>query len=161
MAQRTFKPQSWSLLNGLITIRARILMSGTTPLLQKWQYPTPNSGTIGSYANALTSGAGASGFGATAGTEGVLSVTRTGVGLWTVKLQDNYQRLLDMRLYQSLAGGLGTIVAAHENTTITSMTASLGSVLGIALVSSTGTAADPADTTGVTLTLMLQNATEP
>ncbi len=159
MANRMNIPDVWSLYKGLTVVRARILMSGTTPVLQKYTYPTLNSGALGSYTTATSSGAGAGGFGDAAGTEGVLSVTRTDVGLWTFVLQDNYQRMLDLGLYQSLAGGLATIVAIGENTTITSLGTAGGSTVGVALLSSTGTAADPATTTGVTITMLMQNST--
>jgi len=161
MAQRDFKPYLWSILNGLTLIRGHFVMSGTTPVLQKWTYPAPNSGAIGSYSSAATGGGGGGGFGSTAGAEGVKSVARTGAGLWTVVLQDNYQRLLNLRVHQALAGGLSTIVAAGNNTTITSMTTAGGSTIGVALLSSTGTAADPGDTTFVTLEFELQNSTAP
>jgi hypothetical protein len=159
MANRMNIPDVWSLYKGLTVVRARILMSGTTPVLQKYTYPTLNSGALGSYATATSSGAGAGGFGDAAGTEGVLSVTRTDVGLWTFVLQDNYQRLMDLDVYQSLAGGLSTITHIGENTTITSLGTAGGSTIGVALMSSTGTAADPATTTGVTITMLLQNST--
>lgn len=157
MAQRDFKKDLWSLLNGLTLIRFRVTMSGTTPVLQKWTYPTPNSGTVGSYGTAPSSGGGGGGFGSSAGAEGVKSITRTAQGLWTVVLQDNYQRLLDVSGYQSLAGGLSTIVAIGENTTITSMTSSGGSTIGLALLTATATAGDPA--ADVTVSLILQNST--
>ena len=159
MANRMNQPNVWSLYKGLTLVRARILMSGTTPVLQKFTYPTLNSGALGSYATATSSGAGASGFGDAAGTEGVLSVTRTATGLWTFVLQDNYQRLMDLGVYQSLAGGLSTIVAIGENTTITSLGTAGGSTVGVALLDATANAADPATTTGVTITMLLQNST--
>lgn len=164
MASRQFKPYFWSLLNGVTWIRARVLMSGTTPLLQKWNYPTgaPNGGGVGSYANASTTGGGTTWPSQNQqGAEGVRSITRTGTGLWTIVLQDNYQRLLDWDVKQSLAGGLSTIIALGENTSISSMTSAGGSTIGFALLSSTATAADPADTTGVTIDMWLQNASEP
>lgn len=157
MAQRDFKKDLWSLLNGLTLIRFRVTMSGTTPVLQKWTYPTPNSGALGSYGTAPSSGGGGGGFGSAAGAEGVKSVTRTGAGLWTVVLQDNYQRLLDIGAYQSLAGGLSTIVTVGENTSISSMSSPGGSTIGLALLSATATAADPA--ADVTVSLVLQNST--
>ena len=161
MASRSFMPDAWSLYKGLTLIRARILMSGTTPILQSWSYPTLNSGTIGSYVTAPSSGSPNFAGGARFGAEGVRSVTRTGTGLWTFVLQDNYQRLLDWDVRQSLAGGLSTIIALGENTTITSMTSAGGSTVGFALLDATANAADPATTTGVTITMLLQNSTAP
>ena len=92
---------------GLCMLHARVLMSGTTPLLQKWNYPALNTGSLGTYSNAPTSVVGSGGIGtAQIGCEGVKSITRTGAGLWTVVLQDNYQRILGAPLVtQSLAGG--------------------------------------------------------
>lgn len=152
-----------SFMKGLVLLHARVLMSGTTPLLQKWGYPAINSGSLGSYSNAPTSVVGSGGIGtAQIGAEGVKSIARTGVGLWTVTLQDNYQRLLAAPwVTQSFAGGLSTIVVAGENTSITSMSASGGSVIGVALLSSTGTAADPATATSLDLVMFLQNSTAP
>lgn len=159
MANRFSIDRYWSLLKGVTLIRARVLLSGTTPLLQKWNYPTLNSGALGSYANAATSGGGAGGFGDAAGTEGVLTVARTGAGLWTVTLQDQFQRLLDISFHGSIAGGTSNILACHENTTISNMSAASGSILGVALLSSTGTAADPTASSSITLSFLLQNAT--
>ena len=163
MAQRDFKPYFWSILNGLTLIRARVLMSGTTPVLQKWVYPAPNSGTIGAYASAPTTGGGGGGFGSTAGAEGVKTVARTAQGLWTMTFQDNYQRLLDVGVFQSMAGGTGANQIMHvaENTTISSMTAAGGSVVGVALLGAANSAQDPADTTGITLTFVFQNSSAP
>lgn len=148
---------------GLVLLHARVLMSGTTPVLQKWNYPAINSGALGSYSTAPSSLAQSGGMGtAQIGCEGVKSIARTDVGLWTVTLQDNYQRLLLAPIVtQSLAGGLSTIIACGENTTISSMGASGGSVIGLALLSATATAADPATTTNLDILFLLQNSTAP
>jgi hypothetical protein len=128
--------------------------------LQKWNYPT--LGTGGRVYSAAATGAGTSWPSQyQGGTEGVKSVARTAAGLWTVTLQDGYQRLVGLGVYSSLAGGLSTIVAVHENTTITNMTAAGGSIIGLTLLSSTGTAADPASGERVNLILTLQGASEP
>lgn len=164
MASRFFKPELWSILNGLTLVRARILMSGTTPLLQTWNYgaTAPNAGVTGSYGNASTTGGGVTWPSQDQqGAEAVRSVTRTAAGLWTIVLQDNYNRLLDLSVYQSLAGGLSTIVSIGENTTLSNLTSAGGSTIGVALMSSTATAADPATTTSVTISMLLQNATQP
>lgn len=166
MANRFFIDDVWSLYKGLSLVRLRVLMSGTTPVLQEWLYPAPNSASAGSYTTAQTSGAGAGGFGASAGAEGVKSVSRTGAGLWTVTLQDNYNRLLDLRCFQSLAGGVATIIGVGENTTISDMSAVGGSIIGVALLSAGSGAAvpavaDPATTTIVTLNMLLQNSSAP
>lgn len=162
MAQRSFMPDMWSLYKGLSLVRARILMSGTTPLLRQWDYPAVNSGSSGSYSAASSTGAGTTWPSQyIGGAEGVRSVTRTGTGLWTFVLQDNYTRLLDLRVYQSLAGGLSTIVAIGENTSISDMTTAGGSTIGVALLSQGANALDPDTATNVTITMLLQNSTAP
>lgn len=166
MANRFSIGDVQSLYKGLTLVRAHVLMDGSTPILQKWAYPAVNSGSSGSYGTAPSSGSGGGGFGPSAGAEGVKSITRTGAGLWTVVLQDNYNRLLDMSVFQSLAGGVATIIAVGENTTLTSMTAAGGSAIGVALMSAGSGAAvpavaDPATTTRITLTFLLQNSTAP
>lgn len=166
MASRFFVDGLDSLYKGLTLIRARILMSGTTPVLQKWSYPAGNSGSVGSYATAPSSGSPNFAGGARFGAEGVRSVTRTGTGLWTFVLQDNYARLLDISVYESLAGGVATIIGVGENTTLSDMTTAGGSTIGVALLSAGSGAAvpavaDPATTNGVTLTFLLQNSTAP
>lgn len=159
MANRYTNPDIWSLLKGVTLLHARILLSGTTPVLQKWVPPTLNSGALGAYSTAITSGAGASGFGDASGYGGILSVTRTGAGLWTVVLQDQFQRLLLVTGSASLAGGTSNIVAVHENTTISSMGTAGGSTVGVCLESATATAADPDDGSYVNVVLLLQNST--
>lgn len=159
MANRMNIPDLWSLLKGLTLVHARVLLSGTTPVLQKYTFPTLNSGALGSYTTASSSGSGASGFGDASGTEGVLSVSRTGAGLWTVTMQDNYQRLLWLGGNASLAGGTSNIVAVHQNTTITSLGNAGGSIVGVCLESATATAADPDASSNVDLLFLFQNST--
>lgn len=168
MANRTFKDKQMSLLNRLVWLYGVFTVGETgTPTLQKWVYPTLGTGTnVRTYTAAATSAAPPSGTGPyplqyTAGTEGIRSVARTGVGLWTITLQDNYQRLVGLSFFTRVAGGLGNIVAIHENTTISNMSSGGGSIIGVALLSSTATAADP--TSGHTLVIRfdLQDATEP
>lgn len=140
--------------------------TGTTPVLQRWNYPQlgQSGGVVRTYTTAPTAAA-ALGFpnNYLAGADGVFSVTRTATGLWTIKLQDNYQRVLQLKVDMSIAGGLANIVAIGENSTISSMQAANGSVIGVALLSSTGTAADPtaAASSLVRICIDLQDATEP
>ena len=167
MAARYFIDGLDSLYKGLTLIRARILMSGTTPLLQNWQYPNGNSGSTGSYGNASTTGGGTTWPAQyKQGSEGVRSVARTNTGLWTFVLQDNYARLLGLTCYQSLAGGVATIIGIGENTSISDLSTTGGSTIGVALLSAGSGAAvpavaDPATTTSVTITMLLQNSTAP
>jgi hypothetical protein len=159
MANRFNVEKLMSLYKGLTLVHARVLLSGTTPVLQKYAFPTLNSGALGSYGTAATSGGGAGGFGDAAGTDGVLTVARTGAGLWTVTLQDNYQRCLLVTGNATLAGGTSNIVAVHQNSTISNLSASSGSIIGVCLESATATAADPDDGSSVDLLFLMQNST--
>ncbi len=163
MANRTFD-------RSLFTIQKRVAMlwaivgvpSGTTPVLQRWGYGT--FGTGAGYTVAPTTGGG-TGFPTryAQGAEGAFGVARTATGLWTITLQDQYKRILDMTVNMAIAGGLSNIIAVGENTTITNLQATGGSVIGVTLLSSTATAADPTAgaSTLVKLTFTLQDATEP
>lgn len=149
----------WSFYKGLVLIRAHILMSGTAPVLQRWVPPTLNSSTTGAYVAASTTATPQGGIGTAAiGAEGVESVARTNTGLWTFVLQDNFMRVLEVVPHQALAGGLSTIVAAGVNTTLTNLATVGGSTVAVALLSSSGTAADPGDGTFVTLNFFLSNS---
>lgn len=163
MANRTFIADALTLQKRCVTLWAVVAVpTGTTPVLQRWSYGTFGVGK--GYVTAIATGGG-TGFPNryVQGAEGIFSVARTGAGLWTVTLQDNYQRLLGLRADMSIAGGLSNVVAAGENSTITNMAATGGSIIGVALLSSTGTAADPtaAASTLVRLKFELQDATEP
>jgi hypothetical protein len=166
MANRTFQTQTLALVKRRVELYAAVSVAAEGAItLQKWNYPT-----LGAGANAQTYTAAPS---ATAGTgnryplqynsgaEGVYSITRTGAGLWTVKLQDNYQRVLRVDAQGQLAGGLSAIVGVGLNSTITDMTAQGGSLIGLALLSATATALDPAADTVMLLTFVLADATEP
>jgi len=166
MANRTFVELNYTLVKRKVELYAAVSVGAAGAVtLQKWNYPT-----LGGGANAQTYTAAPS---ATAGVgnryplqynsgaEGVYSVTRTGAGLWTVKLQDNYQRCLGVTANGQLAGGLSAIVGVGLNSTITDMTAQGGSVLGLALLSATGTALDPAADELMLLAFILADATEP
>ena len=164
MANRSFVDSNFTLVKRQVTLYAAVSVGAAGAVtLQKWGYPTLGAGGQ-SYATAPT---GAVPVGAAypnqyqVGAEGVLSVTRTAAGLWTVKLQDNYQRCLGVTAQGQLAGGLSAIVNVGLNSTITSMTAANGSVIGLALLSATATAADPASGETILLTIQLADATEP
>ncbi len=134
--------------------------------LQFWNYPLFGGGV-----NARTYTAASTTGGSTGvpqryqqGTDGIFSVTRTGAGLWTFKLQDNFQRLLELQVMPSLAGGTSAIVGCGVNSTLTttaSMAAVGGSVIAIALLSATATALDPASGETIVVHFGLQAATEP
>lgn len=155
MANRFFMQNIATLTKGMVNLQCRVLMSGTTPLLQRWQPPSI-SGGYGSYVNAT---AGAAGFGGVkGGAEGFTSITRTNTGLWTIVLQDNYQRIIDWQLGQQLVGGLATIGSMGINSTLTDLTTAGGSTIGVSLLSASATAADPADTTIITINFLLSNS---
>lgn len=166
MADRTFVDKQYCMVKRHVSIFAAILIdpAGTTPQLQKWNYPTLGAGpaartyTAAPLPAALPSGAPYP-LQYAAGAEGVRSVTRTGVGQWLVQFQDNYQRLLGVGMTLEVAGG----VAAGQmavNTTTTNMAAAGGSVVGLTTIAG-GVAADLASGTLVLLRFFLADATEP
>ena len=143
--------------------------SGTTPVLQKYNYP--QLGQVGGSARTLSAAATASaaplGYPSIyqAGADGVYSVARTGTGLWTLTLQDKYQRLLSVSGSMDLTGGAANIIAVANNPDITDLpnTSGKGSIVGIILFSATATPADP--TAGATSLMRIKlefgDATEP
>lgn len=167
MANRSFIDKSYSMVKRRVDLYAAVSVgaAGAVTLL-KWNYPTFGAGpnartyTAAPTANALPTGAPYPlQYGC--GAEGVRSVTRTAAGLWTVQLQDAYQRVLGVRATVDLAGGLSAIVGAALNTTITNMNSNGGSTIGVALLSATATALDPAAGSVVLLEFTLADATEP
>lgn len=166
MANRTFIDVSNSLVKGEVRLYAAILVTGTTPSLLKWNYPSmaPASSIARTYTAALATG-GSAGFPlqSAQGSEGVFSVARTATGLWTVTLQDAYQRLLRVSGHQTIAGGTANIVQVAENSTITNMNSGspAQSVIGVALLSATATLADPTTASRLNLVFTLQNSTAP
>jgi|SRR6201990_1139109 len=165
MANRTFKDKSYCLVNREVRLYCAVSVGGGGAVtLQKWNYPAlqPVAGVSRSYTAAST-GAAALGWPQqqAVGSEGIRSVARTGTGLWTVTFQDDYQRCLFVGFSQVLAGGLGNIVAVAQNSTLTNLYAVGGGTLGLALMSSTATAADPTSGSTVLLTFILQDASEP
>lgn len=164
MANRTFDQSLLTIQKRIVSLWAVIAMpSGTTPVLQRWKYPSLNSGA-GSYVAAATTGGGTSFPNRyVQGADGIFSVARTSPGLWTLTLQDSYQRLLSVSGNHSIAGGTANIVAITENTTITNIAAAGGSVIGIALLNATGTLADPTGSASsiIRIRLDLHDASEP
>lgn len=165
MANRQFDQYQLGIQKRRVELFAFVAVpSGTTPVLQKYVYPSLGVGGR-TYAAAATASA-PLGFPNQnqAGSEGIFSVARTGAGLWTLTLQDKYQRILRVDGGMSIAGGLANIIAVVENPTITDLanTSGTGSVIGIALLSATATLADPtADaTTLIRIRLSMQDATE-
>ena len=166
MADRTFIDKSYSLVKLERRIYCAVSVGAAGAVtLQKWNYPVFGMGTNKQTYTAAPTGTVTASTGNYPnryqfGSEGVLSVTRTATGLWTVLMQDSYQRLVGLAGYISVAGGLSNIVSINENTTITNMNAAGGSVIGISLLSSTATAADPTSGHVVKLALTFADATE-
>lgn len=167
MATRQFNQAVYSIAKAPVTLWCRVSVGAAGAVtLQKWQYGTFQSGTQGTTVNAYAAATtGTAPLGAfqnyQAGAEGIFSVARTATGLWTVTLQDNYVRLLNLKWSQSIAGGTANIVSVAENTTISNMRATNGSIIGVGLLSSTATLADPTSGSSINLGFELQNATEP
>lgn len=166
MADRTFVEKRYSLVKRRVDLYAVILVdpAGTTPQLQKWNYPTLGTGPLArTYSaaplpTALPSGAPYP-LQYSAGAEGVRSVTRTGVGQWQVQLQDNYQRHFGVGFTLEIAGGVVSGQVAINSTT-TNMAAAGGSILGLTTLVG-GAAADLTSGTIVNLRIFLADATEP
>ena len=167
MANRTFIDANFSLIKRMVQLFATIEQAEAVtpvPILEKWNYGTFNSGpTIRTYTAAPTTPAVPTSAGNfpgqyQIGSEGVMTVVRTATGLWTVRVQDNYQRLVGLNAYQVAAAGTSIFMRVDENSTISNMTAAGGSIIGLAFSSSVGVAVDPIGT--VRLHLTLQDASE-
>lgn len=164
MANRTFVSESYGIIKREVRLYAAVDVGAAGAVtLQKWNYPVFGGGVNArTYTAAPTTAAGQGYPGMyQTGAEGVRSVTRTAAGLWTIQLQDNYQRCLRVDAQGELAGGLSAVVGVGRNSTTTNMTASGGSEIGIALLTATATAGDPADGETIYLTFTLADATEP
>lgn len=164
---RTYVDKQYALIKYEIRLYASVSVGAAGAVtLQKWNYPVFGTGPNARTYTAATTGTAPTTAGNypnryTAGAEGVFSVTRTGAGLWTILLQDNYQRMVGMTGFVAVAGGLANIVTIAENTTISNMTSPGGSVIGLAMLSATGVAADPTAGSSVRLCFTLANGTEP
>ncbi len=166
MANRTFNDKQYTLIKRPVEIFAAVSVGAAGAVtLQKWNYPTLGStvSPASTYTAAPTTTPTGGGYPLQyqTGAEGVRTVTRTAAGLWTIKLQDNYVRILQVTAQGQLAGGLSAIVGCALNSTTSSMTASGGSTVGIALLSATATALDPADGETILLRILMHDATEP
>lgn len=168
MANRTFIDKSYSLAKGEVRLYAAFTAAElASPTLLKWNYPQMGAGTTApgrTYTAApTTGGTGALGHNYGIGAEGVATVARTAVGLWTVTLQDAYQRLLDLHGFVSVAGGSTNVVAIHENTSVSNMSTGTPpvSVIGVSFLSASGTLVDPTTAARVQLCFTLQTLTAP
>jgi len=168
MANRTFIDSSFTIVKREVRLYAAVAFTdevgGITPALQKWNYPQMGqvSAPARTYTAAPTTTPAGSGYPLQyqTGAEGVRTVTRTGTGLYTFKMQDNYQRILRVDFIEQLAGGIPTLAGIGINTTLTDMDADGGSEIAICLASATATAADPAVET-VLFTFTLADSTAP
>lgn len=169
MANRTFVPDSYTLIKRRVELYAAVACtgeSGTAAIsLRTWNYPVFGAGPDArTYTAAPTTAAGA-GYPTQyrLGAEGIKSVARTGTGAWTLTLQDAYQRCLGVSFTTEDSAGVSTVVsvAKFPDTTGSLMATNDGSVIKLVFSSSTGTAADPADGDLILLTIILADATEP
>ena len=162
MSNRSFI-QTQALIKGQVELHCAVLVGAAGAItLREWNYPQMGQGTTAparTYTAAPTTG-GSTSFPSryAQGAEGVYSVARTAAGLWTVTLQDRYQRMVRLTGYASLAGGLSAIDSVAENTTITDMGAAGGSVIGVALLLNS-VATDPAADERINLSFTLQYLT--
>lgn len=168
IANRTFIDSNFSLVKRMVHLFCTISVSEDAtpvPTIRKWNYPVFGTGpnartyTAATSATALPSGAGPYPLQYTAGSEGMLKVARTGAGLYTLTLQDNYQRMVDLHAYASVASGTPVFALVTENTTITNMAATAGSVIGLAFWDFAAAAVDPIGAVRIAITLA--DATEP
>ena len=166
---RTVDQDNYSFIKRMVRIFTTInFVEGVTPTatVMKWNYPTLGVGVNARTYTAATSGTLPAGAAYPLqyqyGAEGVFGITRTAVGLYTLKLQDNYQRLVDLNAYAASAGGATQFAKVTENTTISNYTgaavAQNGSVIGLAFWDFANAAVDPIGQ--VRIALVLCDATE-
>jgi len=167
MANRSFIDRSYTLVKRQVSLYGAFLVgAGGAVTLRRWNYPTLGGGTAARtytaapLATALPTGAPYP-LQYTAGAEGIRSVTRTGLGAWSVQLQDNYQRVLGVTFTMQNATGVTTISDIGINGTTTNMNANGGSLLALQLINVGGAAADPANNDLLLMTILLADATEP
>lgn len=169
MASRSFIDKQYSVIKREVRIYCTVSVGAAGAVtLQKWNYPVFGSTTspASTYTAAPVLAAPPAGTASwpamyQGGSEGVFSVTRTGTGLWTVKFQDSYQRLLNVTGHVKVAAGASNIVAIAENSTVSAVQTAGGSVVGVALLSSSATVADPTSGHIVNLVFTFGDATEP
>ena len=170
MADRTFEDGKghFSLIKRKVDLYGSFSVSEAVtpvPTLYKWNYPSLGVGvnartyTAAPSTSALPSGTGPWPNQWVGGAEGVYSITRTAIGLYTLVLQDKYQRLIDLHAYASVAGGTPVFAHCTENTTISNMMPTTpGSIIGLAFWDFAAAAVDPIGM--VRIHLELADATE-
>lgn len=94
-----------------------------------------------------------------AGWRGVLSVTRISTGLWTVALNDPYQRCITMAAsFLTVATGPAAPIASLVAGASNNVRSATAPTLQVVFCSSAGVAADPASGEQVTLAFNLANS---
>ena len=168
MSSRSFIDKQYSVAKKLVHLFADITVSeGGTPVptLNRWNYGTFGSGpTVNTYTAAPTTPVPPSNSGNYAsqfqiGSEGVMMVTRTATGLYTLRLQDNYMRLMGLGFFIAAAAGSSAVGKCNENTTISNLGAAGGSLIGLAFLDFAGAAVDPIG--HMRLHLILADSTAP
>lgn len=167
MANRTFIDKNYSIVKRMVELYCTFTVTEGTAVttLQKWNYPVFGTGpTARTYTAATSASTLPSGspyplqYGA--GSEGVLDVTRTGIGKYTFRLQDNYQRVLFLAGHAAGASGTPVFAIATENTTVTNLGSTAGTgIIGVAFWDFAAAAVDPIGS--VRMKFTLADATEP
>lgn len=173
MADRSFQDKQYALIKREVKLYAAVDVGvGGAVTLMKWNYPTfgagasanisPRTYSAAPLATALPTG-NANPLQYNAGAEGVRSVVRTGTGAWTIKLQDNYQRLLDVSYLTENVSGASTVVSCARLASAGSVNFNAvgGSEFAVLFSSAAGVAADPASGDRILLSFTLADATEP
>lgn len=165
MANRDFSSKQYTLQKGIVDLFFTVSVGAAgAPTLQRWVYPSfgSSAATTKTYTPAATTGGGTGNFTRYAqGAEGVFSVVRTGAGTWTVTLQDTYQRMLQLDGYTARAGGLVTVADFAEDTTVTNMNATGGSVIGVVMFNSSDSPGDGSSGDNIRLHMALQSDSMP
>lgn len=171
VAQRTYDQQDLSICKQPVSLWAHIAVGAAGAVtLQRWTFPKLGAGGNAYIAataptvTAPTSSPFATGPGwpniYQGGAEGVAAVSRTGTGLLTITLQDQYMRLLSMHGHVELSTGPSNIIG-FSLVAYTANPTGWGSIIQIATLSATATAADATSASIIHLNLRLSNATEP
>lgn len=142
MADRFFQQFQYRLEKGVVTLHAHVAIGASgAPTLQAWNPATAAYTTAG-----------------TGGFSGIKSIARTSAGLYTVTLQNSYQRLLGVEAIFALAGGLSVVADVGVNTTTTNVRSATAPTVGIACMTATATAGDPDSGCQMDLEITLTNS---
>ncbi len=164
MADRSFIDSNFTLIKREVKLYAAVQRSGLTFSLMKWVYPTLGKGTAARtyvaaplVTSALPSG-NANPRQYAFGAEGVLSATRTSTGLYAIKLQDNYQRLMGVSFITESA--TGAVAVSYCSVITPNMAAAGGAEFSLQFYGASTVAADLADGDRRLLTFTMADATE-